>query len=182
MSRLVFLSIAIVLSLLTVVEPAAPAHKRPAPRWHGYGFLPGYHQPPNNSLPAYKQRAAVSRMARRQPAPLVYRSSPKLLRVRWRLALFRPARLLRRSLQWRQLRPVLDADADRADLELRLIELSLGDTRACPRSPTTSAAVAMVRQGLRAAPPKCRSGICRQMSLRHRSKRSARQGCRSCRD
>jgi hypothetical protein len=42
MSRLVFLSIAIVLSLLPVVAPAAPAHKRPAPRWHGYGFLPGY--------------------------------------------------------------------------------------------------------------------------------------------
>src|SRR5882762_5412996 len=42
MSRLVFSSIAIVLSLLPVV---APAHNRPAPRWHGYGFLPGYHQP-----------------------------------------------------------------------------------------------------------------------------------------
>jgi hypothetical protein len=42
MSRLVFLSIAIVLSLLPVVAPAAPAHKRPAPRWRGYGFLPGY--------------------------------------------------------------------------------------------------------------------------------------------
>jgi hypothetical protein len=61
-----------------------------------------------------------------RPAPLVYRSSPKLLRVRWRPALFRPAWLLRRSLQWRQLRPVLDADADRADLELRLIELAVG--------------------------------------------------------
>jgi hypothetical protein len=42
MSRLVFLTIAIVLSLLPVIAPAAPAHKRPAPRWHGYGFLPGY--------------------------------------------------------------------------------------------------------------------------------------------
>jgi hypothetical protein len=51
-----------------------------------------------------------------------------------------------------------------------------------PRSPTTPAAAAMARQGLRAAPPKCRSGICRQMSLRHRWKRSARQGCRSCPD
>ena len=62
-----------------------------------------------------------------QPAALVYRSSPKLLRVRWRLALFRPAWLLRWSLQWRQLRPLLDADADRADLELRLINLMLKD-------------------------------------------------------
>ena len=38
-----------------------------------------------------------------------------------RTALFRPARLLRRPLQWRQLWSVLDADADRAGLELRLI-------------------------------------------------------------
>jgi hypothetical protein len=43
-------SIAIVLSLLPVIAPAVPVHKRPAPRWHGYGFLRGYHQPPNNSL------------------------------------------------------------------------------------------------------------------------------------
>src|SRR4030081_737851 len=69
MSRLVFLSIAIVLSLLPVVAPAAPAHQRPVPRWHGYGFLPGYHQPPNNSLPAYAQKASVSRMARRDRRP-----------------------------------------------------------------------------------------------------------------
>jgi hypothetical protein len=59
--------------------------------------------------------------------PLVYRSNPKLLRVRWRLALFRPAWLLRWSLQWRQVRPLLDADADRADLESRLIKLLLKD-------------------------------------------------------
>ncbi len=69
MSRLVFRSIAIALSLLPVVAPAAPAHKRPAPRWHGYGFLPGYHQPPNNSLPAYAQKASVSRMARHNRRP-----------------------------------------------------------------------------------------------------------------
>jgi hypothetical protein len=66
MSRLVFSSIAIVLSLLPVV---APAHNRPAPRWHGYGFLPGYHQPPNNGLPAYAQKASVSRMERRNRRP-----------------------------------------------------------------------------------------------------------------
>jgi hypothetical protein len=69
MSRLVYLSIAIVLSLLPVVAPAAPVHKRPAPLWHGYGFLPGYHQPPNNSLPAYAQKASVSRMARHNRRP-----------------------------------------------------------------------------------------------------------------
>src|SRR5580704_8997414 len=60
MLRLVFLLIAIVLSILPAVASAAPAHNRPAPRWHGYGFLPGYHQPPNNSLPAYAQRDSVS--------------------------------------------------------------------------------------------------------------------------
>src|SRR4030081_1148135 len=69
MSRLVFLAIAILLSLLPVVAPAAPAHKQPPPRWHDYGFLPGYHQPPNNSLPAHRQSASVSRMARRNQPP-----------------------------------------------------------------------------------------------------------------
>ncbi|WP_167558712.1 hypothetical protein [Bradyrhizobium canariense] len=69
MSRLVCLSIAVVLSLLSVVALAAPIHKRPAPRWHGYGFLPGYHQPLNNSLPLYRQEPAVLRMARRERRP-----------------------------------------------------------------------------------------------------------------
>jgi hypothetical protein len=50
MSRLASLSIAIVLSLLPVVAPGAPAHNRPTPRWHGYGFLPGYHQPAASHL------------------------------------------------------------------------------------------------------------------------------------
>ena len=44
-------------------------HKRPAPRWHGYGFLPGYHQPLSNSLPLYRQEAAVLRGARRDRRP-----------------------------------------------------------------------------------------------------------------
>ncbi len=69
MSRLLFSSIAIVLSLLPVVAPAAPAHKRPVPRWHGYGFLPGYQQPLNNSLPAYKQKNGAARLARYNRRP-----------------------------------------------------------------------------------------------------------------
>ena len=81
MSRFLFLLIAVVLSLLPVVASAAPAHKqRPAQRWHGYGFLPGYHQPPNNSRPAYTQKAAVLRAALRNqrpwyidPVPVYYR-------------------------------------------------------------------------------------------------------------
>ena len=126
MSRLAFLSIAIVLLLLPVVAAAGPVHKRPAPRWHGYGFLPGYQQPPNNSLPAYRQKAAASRLARRNQRPWYIDPVPSYYGYDgdWH---FRPARLLRRPLQWRQFRPVLDADADRADLELRLIKPWLED-------------------------------------------------------
>src|SRR6266481_2198646 len=54
------------------------AHKRPAPRWHGYGFLPGYHQPPNDSLPAYAQKASVSRMARHNRRPWYIDPIPSL--------------------------------------------------------------------------------------------------------
>jgi hypothetical protein len=67
MSRLLCLSIAVVLSLLSVAASAAPIHKRPAPRWHGYGFLPGYQQPPNNSLPLYAQKAAGRSTRERRP-------------------------------------------------------------------------------------------------------------------
>jgi hypothetical protein len=28
-------------------------------RWHGYGFLPGYHQPPALGVPDYSRKAAV---------------------------------------------------------------------------------------------------------------------------
>lgn len=69
MLRPMFLSIAIVLSLLPVVAHSAPADKRSAPHWRGYGFLPGYRQPPNNSLPAYRQSASVLRAARNNRRP-----------------------------------------------------------------------------------------------------------------
>src|SRR5450755_5155556 len=68
MSRLMCLSIAILLSLFSVAAPAAPVHKRPA-HWHGYGFLPGYHQPLNNSLPLYAQKDATRRWARSERRP-----------------------------------------------------------------------------------------------------------------
>jgi hypothetical protein len=64
MSRFACLSIALVLSLLPAVTPAAPVHKRPASKWHGYGFLPGYQQPLSNSLPLYAQKDATRRYAR----------------------------------------------------------------------------------------------------------------------
>ncbi len=69
MSRLVSLSMAVLLSLLPAVAPAAPAHKHPAQRWHGYGFLPGYHQPLSNSLPLYAQKDAMRRLARHNRRP-----------------------------------------------------------------------------------------------------------------
>jgi hypothetical protein len=77
MSRLVCLSIALVLSLLSVAAPAAPVHKRPAPRWHGYGFLPGYQQPLNNSLPLYDQKDGTRRLANRERRPWYIDPTPR---------------------------------------------------------------------------------------------------------
>ena len=51
-------STAILLLLLPAVAFAAPADKRHY-RWHGYGFLPGYHQPPNNNVPVYGRNGAI---------------------------------------------------------------------------------------------------------------------------
>src|SRR3984957_14540042 len=56
-----------------------------------------------------------------EPAAVVHRPDPTLLRLGRGVALSRPARLLQRPLQWRHLRSVLDTDADRPGLELRLI-------------------------------------------------------------
>lgn len=58
MLRIASVSIVIFLSLLPAVTSAAPA-KRHANRWHGYGFLPGYHQPPNNTRPVFGARGAA---------------------------------------------------------------------------------------------------------------------------
>lgn len=80
MSRLLSLSVAIVLSLLSAAAPAASAKKQPKPVWHGYGFLPGYRQPLSNSIPLYKQKDAMRRLARSDrrhwyidPVPQYYR-------------------------------------------------------------------------------------------------------------
>ena len=51
---------AIALLLLPAVAFTAPAHKHPPQRWHGYGFLPGYHQPPNVHLPVFGAKGAVT--------------------------------------------------------------------------------------------------------------------------
>jgi hypothetical protein len=52
-------SSAILLSLLPAIAFAAPAHKRHIYHWHGYGFLPGYHQPPNMSVPVYGSKGSI---------------------------------------------------------------------------------------------------------------------------
>jgi hypothetical protein len=59
MSRILSPSSVILLSLLPAVAFAAPAHTRHAYHWHGYGFLPGYHQPPNNSVPVYGSKGSI---------------------------------------------------------------------------------------------------------------------------
>jgi hypothetical protein len=64
MSRLLNLSIAVILSLASIAAAAAPVHRHPVPGWHGYGFLPGYHQPPSNALPLFMQKDVVRRFAR----------------------------------------------------------------------------------------------------------------------
>ena len=64
MSRFLCLLVAAVLALLSVVATAAPIHKKPAKRWHGYGFLPGYEQPLSNTLPLYMQKDGTRRYAR----------------------------------------------------------------------------------------------------------------------
>ncbi len=56
MSRISFFLMAVLLALLPALASAAPVNKRPAQRWHGYGFLPGYRQPPNNTVPIYGAR------------------------------------------------------------------------------------------------------------------------------
>ena len=120
MSRLLCLSIVILLLPLPWVSAeAAHRHgKHPHPP-HTYGFLPGYHQPLNNAAPLFKQEASVLRNARREQRHWYIGPTPHYY---WyeHTVLFRPARILPRPLQRRQHRPVLDADADRTGVDLRV--------------------------------------------------------------
>jgi hypothetical protein len=59
MSRILSVSIAIFLSAQPAVTSGAPAQKRHVSHWHGYDFLPGYHQPPNNSVPVFGAKGAI---------------------------------------------------------------------------------------------------------------------------
>jgi hypothetical protein len=53
MTRISLASITVLAALVPALALAGPAHKRPPQKWHGYGFLPGYHQPPNNTVPVF---------------------------------------------------------------------------------------------------------------------------------
>jgi hypothetical protein len=60
MSRILSASLVVLISLLPAVTSGATPHKPRVHRWHGYGFLPGYHQPPNNSRPVFGAKGAVT--------------------------------------------------------------------------------------------------------------------------
>ena len=68
MSRAFSVSAAILLALLPAMTPgaaapktsgAAPPKRHIVVHWHGYGFLPGYHQPPNNAVPVFGAKGAA---------------------------------------------------------------------------------------------------------------------------
>jgi hypothetical protein len=50
-----------IVAVLSLLPVAASANgKRQVYHWHGYGFLPGYHQPPNNNVPVYGPRPSAN--------------------------------------------------------------------------------------------------------------------------
>jgi hypothetical protein len=62
MQRKILLGIVVAVSLsLPAVAFAASVHRKPLVihPWHGYGFLPGYHQPPSNNVPVYGPKGAI---------------------------------------------------------------------------------------------------------------------------
>ncbi len=60
MLRILSFSIVILALLQPDLSSAASSKKRHgSTRWHGYGFLPGYRQPPNPTIPVLGPRGAV---------------------------------------------------------------------------------------------------------------------------
>ena len=58
------LSLAIAVAASLSIPAAALASSMHARRhvihhWHGYGFLPGYHQPPDNRIPIYGSKGSI---------------------------------------------------------------------------------------------------------------------------
>jgi hypothetical protein len=79
MLRKVPLAIAVAASLALPVfafagdAPASASKPAPSKRhviyhWHGYGFLPGYHQPPALGVPIYEPRTRRSASSHQPPA------------------------------------------------------------------------------------------------------------------
>ncbi|MCC8940055.1 hypothetical protein H8A99_27200, partial [Bradyrhizobium sp. Arg68] len=56
MLRILSVSIIALLLLQPDTSSAASSKKRQSARWHGYGFLPGYRQPPNETIPVFGPR------------------------------------------------------------------------------------------------------------------------------
>ncbi|MCS3520503.1 hypothetical protein AB7M56_007328 [Bradyrhizobium elkanii] len=60
MLRILPLLIVILALLQPDLSSAASSKKRHgSTRWHGYGFLPGYRQPPNQTIPVFGPRGAA---------------------------------------------------------------------------------------------------------------------------
>ncbi|NEV80261.1 hypothetical protein DYI24_24805 [Rhodopseudomonas sp. BR0C11] len=66
MTRLALLAVLFALALLPATASAA-AHKKHTKRAQGYGFLPGYVQPPNNAVPLYMQKLSPAQRALLRP-------------------------------------------------------------------------------------------------------------------
>jgi hypothetical protein len=89
--RKLLLGLAVAASLsLPAVALAASAHRKPfvVHHWHGYGFLPGYHQPPNNSAPVYASKGSIHGTPDFTPqywngAGRYYFGWPRFVRGRW---------------------------------------------------------------------------------------------------
>ena len=58
--RILLLLVVILALLQPDLSSAASSKKRHgSTRWHGYGFLPGYRQPPNQTIPVLGPRGAA---------------------------------------------------------------------------------------------------------------------------
>ena len=83
--------------LLPAATFAASTHGKGhvAHRWHGYGFLPGYHQPPDNNVPIYGSKGAIRRTPDFAPSywyggGRYYFGEPRFSRGRWNGGSFGP--------------------------------------------------------------------------------------------
>lgn len=58
----VAIAVAASVSLPSIALSAAVHGKQHVYHWHGYGFLPGYHQPPDDRIPIYAAKSSASRI------------------------------------------------------------------------------------------------------------------------